>query len=100
MKTATIQAQQKREYQCLTRKSETYLNKELNELGQHGWELASVIFGKDMKGTEAWIAFLKRPYAGHPPGGPGEAAEAAQAGGVRAIPSLDADSEEFEIRSD
>jgi len=100
VKTATIQAQQKWEYQCLTRKSETYLNKELNELGQQGWELASVIFGKDTKGSEAWIAFLKRPFVGHSPGGSGGSGEAAKSEGVRAVPSFDADGEEFEIRSD
>ena len=86
MKTATIHAQQKWEYQCLTRKSETYL--------------ASVIFGKDTKGSEAWIAFLKRPFVGHSPGGSGGSGEAAKSEGVRAVPSFDADGEEFEIRSD
>lgn len=106
MKTTTIHAQQKWEYQCLTRKSETYLNKELNELGQHGWELTSVIFGKDTKGTEAWIAFLKRPFAGHAAAAPGEAgeshagqaAESAQAGGTRPTREFAMDGEEFEIQ--
>lgn len=97
MKTTTIHAQQKWEYQCLTRKSETYLNKEINELGQHGWELTSVIFGKDSKGTDAWIAFLKRPFAGHAAGASGEAAEG-QAGGVRPMRDIPSDGEEFEIR--
>lgn len=98
MKTPTIHAQQKWEYQCLTRKSETYLNKELNELGQHGWELAAVVYGKDMKGTDAWIAFLKRPFVGHVAGAAGESAESALAGGPRTAREMPADGEEFEIQ--
>jgi hypothetical protein len=61
-KTATIHAQQKWEYLELTRKTETYLCDELNDLGKQGWELVTTSHGKDRKGEWAWTAFLKRPY--------------------------------------
>ena len=60
-KTATIQAQQRWEYLEIVRRTETYLCKDLNELGQEGWELVSVDHGKDAKAQIAWTAFLKRP---------------------------------------
>ena len=67
-KTVMLHAQQKWEYMELTRKTESYLLSEINEFGQHGWELVSVTHGKDLKGELNWTAFLKRPYAaqGHP----------------------------------
>lgn len=66
-KTAVVQAQQRWEYLCLARKSETYLATELNLLGQEGWELVSTQWARDTKGAVAWIAFLKRPSAGSTP---------------------------------
>lgn len=60
--TATIHAQQRWEYMEVTAKSEGYLIQDLNEAGQQGWELISMIHGKDRKGDVAWTAFLKRPY--------------------------------------
>ena len=66
-KTATIHSQQRWEYMEVTAKSEGYLIKDLNEVGQQGWELTSMIHGKDRKGDVAWTAFLKRPFvAPHP----------------------------------
>ena len=65
-KTAIIQAQQRWEYEVITRKSETYLTRELNGFGELGWDVVTIIFGKDRKGDPAWHAFLKRPYTGPP----------------------------------
>ena len=64
-KTATVHAQQMWEYMELTRKTAEYLVRELNDIGQHGWELVSLLQGKDRKNEVAWIAFLKRPYVPH-----------------------------------
>jgi len=61
-KTATVHAQQRWEYMEVTAKSEGYLIKDLNNAGQQGWELTSMIHGKDRKGDIVWTAFLKRPY--------------------------------------
>jgi len=56
------------EYMEITRKTESYLVNELNELGQEGWEMISVIFHKSSKSglgsSEVWTGFLKRPYTG------------------------------------
>ena len=60
-KAAIVCAQQKWEYMVITRRSDTYLEKELNEFGQSGWELVSVSQAKDMKGELSWTAFVKRP---------------------------------------
>lgn len=65
-KAAIIQAQQRWEYEVITRKSETYLTRELNGFGEIGWDVVTIIFGKDRKGDAAWHAFLKRPYSGPP----------------------------------
>jgi hypothetical protein len=65
-KTAMIQAQQRWEYEVITRKSETYLTRELNGFGEIGWDVVAINFGKDRKGEPAWHAFLKRPYTGPP----------------------------------
>lgn len=66
MRTATVQAIQKWEYETVTTKTEHFLSKELNEMGQLGWELVCVIEHKDRKGEIAWSAFIKRPYVPHP----------------------------------
>jgi hypothetical protein len=63
-KTVTIQAQQRWEYCFETRRTETSLLNMLNDLGRQGWELADVLYYKDVKGIMAWTAFLKRPIAG------------------------------------
>ena len=76
-KTATVHAQQKWEYMEATRKTEQYLLNDVNEAGQHGWELINVLHGKSRTGEDAWTAFLKRPYVGH--GATHEAAHAVQA---------------------
>ncbi|MHB1035647.1 MAG: hypothetical protein ACYC35_11900 [Pirellulales bacterium] len=66
-KTAVVQAQQRWEYQQVTRKTETALILELNQVGDAGWELVSVSYHKDLKsalGSDfSWTAFLKRPHA-------------------------------------
>jgi hypothetical protein len=68
MSTATAaHVQQKWEYLELTRKTETYLVNELNQLGEEGWELVSVTYRKDPKAASeawSWTVFLKRPYTG------------------------------------
>jgi hypothetical protein len=64
-KTATVHAQQMWEYMELTRKTASYMLRELNDHGQQGWELVSMMQGKDRKNEAAWIAFLKRPYVSH-----------------------------------
>ena len=65
-KAAIVHAQQKWEYMVVVRRSETYLEKELNEFGQSGWELASVSQAKDLKGELSWTAFMKRPAVQQP----------------------------------
>jgi hypothetical protein len=62
-KATIVHAQQRWEYMTLTRRSDTYLTKDLNEVGQDGWELVSVGQAKDLKGELSWTAFLKRPAA-------------------------------------
>jgi len=65
-KTAIVHSQQRWEYLVVTRRTETSLEKQLNELGQAGWDLVSVDHGKDLKGIVAWIAFVKRPATEQP----------------------------------
>ena len=74
-KTVTVQAQQKWEFCISTRKTETALLADLNPMGQEGWELVSVEYYKDAKGTMSWTAFLKRPSSGQaaPPSAPEKA---------------------------
>ena len=64
-KTATIHAQQRWEYETLYKKSNSFLNRELNELGQEGWELVSVNYARGKKEEMYWFAFLKRPASSH-----------------------------------
>jgi hypothetical protein len=61
MKTAVVQSQQKWETVSITRKTDAVLVEEMNELGEHGWEMVSASYDKDAKGTMTWTAFLKRP---------------------------------------
>lgn len=65
-KTTIIQAQQRWEYLSVVKRTDGALANELNELGQSGWELVSVTYGKDRKGELAWTGFLKRPATQHP----------------------------------
>ena len=64
-KTATVHAQQKWEYCEVTRKTEGFLLDDLNQAGQHGWELVAIAHGKNRTGDDAWTAFLKRPFVPH-----------------------------------
>ncbi|HID78441.1 MAG TPA: hypothetical protein EYP56_20930 [Planctomycetaceae bacterium] len=106
-KTATIQAQQKWEYLTLTRKTDTFLVDELNQLfGQQGWELVSVIRDKDRKGEMVWTAFLKRPFA---PGAAAPPAPSATAAAPREetpaepttqAPGFDLEGDEFKIKEE
>jgi hypothetical protein len=50
------------EYMELSRKTETYLVGDLNDLGKEGWELVTVLFRRDIKMGESyyWTAFVKR----------------------------------------
>jgi hypothetical protein len=72
-KTAIVHSRQRWEYQSVVKRTESSLEKDLNELGQAGWELVSVDQGKDRKGEMAWTAFLKRPAAPASPAGPSTA---------------------------
>ncbi len=65
-KIVTIRAQQKWEFRLESRKTETTLLKELNDLGQQGWELVDVMYYKDIKGIMTWTGFLKRPSIPQP----------------------------------
>lgn len=60
-KTATIHAQQRWEYLTISRKTESYLARELNDLGQEGWEVVTINFAPGHKGEMFWTAFMKRP---------------------------------------
>ncbi|NLF09742.1 MAG: DUF4177 domain-containing protein [Pirellulaceae bacterium] len=60
-KVVTIKAQQKWEFCFESRKTEPTLVKTLNDLGQQGWELVTIIHHKDPKGIMTWTAFMKRP---------------------------------------
>ena len=64
MKTAIVHAQQKWEHLAISRKTETVLVEEMNELGEQGWEMVGIFYYKDPKGTMTWTAFLKRPKFG------------------------------------
>ena len=84
---STVVAEQtkaKWEYLELSRKTENYLVIDLNDLGEAGWELVSVIYHKDLKGlgeSWSWTAFLKRPYSGQSPVKLAAAAKAAASPG-------------------
>ncbi len=82
-KTAVITAQQRWEYLYTVRRSELALQDELNELGQHGWELVGFEYYKDAKGVMGWIAFLKRPSTGSKPAAAEGAADHEQHDGTQ-----------------
>jgi hypothetical protein len=105
MRTATVHAIQKWEYEAITKKTEAYLAKELNELGQLGWELVCAMQYKDRKGELAWTAFVKRPYVPHPPSppraeSPEENADASDStvSGETSTKGFDLSGDEFSIR--
>ena len=78
-KAAVVYAQQRWECVSAVKRTDSALEKELNELGQNGWELVSVIYGKDRKGELIWTAFLKRPATQHArPSSAGEQAASQQ----------------------
>ena len=66
-KVITVQSQQRWEYCFESRRTESALLIQFNELGQQGWELVDVLYYKDIKGAMAWTAFLKRPSPGQAP---------------------------------
>jgi hypothetical protein len=105
-KTAMIIAQQKWEYEIISRKSETYLARELNSFGETGWDVATIIYGKDRKGEPAWHAFLKRPYTGPPrkvstdagsAGSTPEEAETEKSDPTAGLTGFDLDGDDFSI---
>ena len=105
-----VYAQQRWEYVAVVKRTETALEKELNELGQGGWELVSVHCGKDRKGEMAWTAFVKRPMSEQPlspsvAASPGQARkeaepEAAEPETARNPQGFDLSGEEFAIREE
>ena len=80
MKTVIVQSQQKWEAVAISRKTETMLVQEMNELGEQGWEMVSTVYYKDAKGAMTWTAFLKRPKFGQPAKAPSPAASAESQG--------------------
>jgi hypothetical protein len=66
-KMVTIQAQQRWDYCYESRRTESSLFQAINEIGQQGWELVSVLHHKDPKGEMLWTAFMKRPSIGQSP---------------------------------
>lgn len=103
MKTVVVQSQQKWEHMAITRRSDPALVEESNVLGQDGWEMVTVLYYKDMKGTMAWTAFYKRPSSGQPvkPAGhaavyePQTAAPTAEHGNP---PGFEASGDTFDLR--
>jgi hypothetical protein len=61
MKTAIVHSQQKWEHQSISRRTDAMLVEEMNELGDHGWQMVSAIYYADAKGVMTWTAFLRRP---------------------------------------
>ncbi len=52
------------QYMTLTRRTESFLIKDLNDAGKEGWELVSITYHREVKGqgeTMCWTAFMKRP---------------------------------------
>jgi hypothetical protein len=109
-KTAVVQSQQRWEYQSIVKRTESSLEKELNELGQAGWELVSVDHGKDRKGEMAWTAFVKRPAAQPSPpmaaqeqavtASPQPATQPAKAESPEAAEGFDLSGDEFSIKEE
>jgi hypothetical protein len=76
---APVSAPRTWEYMEISRKTETYLVGDLNDLGKEGWELVTVLFRRDIKMGESyyWTAFVKRLCTDRPPSKPvGEQAAA------------------------
>jgi hypothetical protein len=105
-KTAVVLAQQRWEYLTITRRSDTYLCDELNQLGQSGWELVTVMYDKDPKGIMFWNSFLKRPAAQQTPvaqaapaaeTAPQPAEKPAEAESPGAASGFDLEGDEFKI---
>ena len=105
-KTAIIQAQQRWEYLNVVKRTDAALAAELNEQGQSGWELVSVIYGKDRKGELAWTGFLKRPATQPPSAGSASqpvataqpSQEAEKAGTPESSEGFDLSGDEFELK--
>ncbi len=56
-------APEKWQYMTLTRRTESFLIKDLNDAGKEGWELVSITYHREVKGqgeTMCWTAFVKR----------------------------------------
>lgn len=57
------------EYMELTRKTEAFLLNDMNQLGDEGWELVTVLYRREAKMGESycWTAIMKRPRTGDRP---------------------------------
>lgn len=64
MKTVVVSAQQKWEASSVTAFSESSVVDALNRAGQEGWEPFAAFYYKDMKGSNCWTVFVKRPSSG------------------------------------
>ncbi len=107
MKTVVVHSQQKWEYLLSSRRSETTLAYALNEVGQQGWELVTVVQHKDAQGLPSWTAFLKRPSGGQAPkAAPLDTAAATPESGLTAAreaispPGFDLSGDTFEIKKE
>jgi len=76
MKTVVVSAQQKWEASSVTAFSESSVVDALNRAGQEGWEPFAAFYYKDMKGSNCWTVFVKRPSSGQPLKAGGETAGA------------------------
>lgn len=106
-KTATIRAQQRWEYMSISRKTDTYLAGELNNLGQEGWELVTINYARGKKEEMFWTAFLKRPATGQAATASGREAtqarqeqEASPAKSFESLEGFDLGGDTFEIHEE
>ena len=102
-KTVTVHAQQKWEYRIVNKHTEATLLSELNDVGKAGWELVTASYNKDLKGTTAWTAILKRPLAQQDGGAPTAEAIAEPAlqttdDAAKALQGFDLSGDEFEFK--
>jgi len=104
MKTVVLRAQQRWECRFVTAFSDQSLLNIVNDSGKEGWEPFSILQYRDMKGTLAWAAFLKRPAGATEPVKASETAAASPAEQAPDKPSQpsgwDLSGDTFEIKKE